>query len=146
MIWRNFCHPLPIRSQSTIDEGRRMTVERHIELQDRLRESLGEQPAATLWGMIGGREELVTKSDLAGVREEIAGLRADVKDDFAELRTEAAILRTEMEHRYATRADVQAMTESFVEVMAGHVRTFIVVQAATVVGMSGILYGFLRFG
>ena len=49
-----------------------------------------------------------------------------------------------MGHRYATRDDVQAMAGRFIEVMAGHVRTFIVVRAATVVGMSGILFGLLQ--
>jgi hypothetical protein len=136
-----------------------MTVERHIELQDRLREVLGEQPAATLWSMLPGREDLATKSDLtemgttlrtqiAGVREElkeeIAGVRDQLKDEIADLRTEVATFRTEMEHRYATRDDVQGMADRFIDVMAGHVRTFIVVQAATVVGMSGILFGFLQ--
>jgi chromosome segregation ATPase len=159
-----------------------MTAERHTELQDRLREVLGEQPAATLWGMLPTRDDLATKGDLSemqnllrgeisGVREELkgeitgvrdelkaeitgvrdelkgemTGVRDELKGEVSDLRTDIATLRTEMEHRYATRDDVRAMADRFVDVMAGHVRTFIVVQAATVVGMSGILFGLLRF-
>lgn len=125
-----------------------MTVERLGELQDRLREVLGEQPAASLWGMLPTRDDLVTKGDLSemqNLRGEISGVRDELKSEISELRTDIATLRTEMEHRYATRDDVQAMADRFVDVMAGHVRTFIAVQAATVVGMSGILFGLLRF-
>lgn len=50
-----------------------------------------------------------------------------------------------MAHRYATKDDLFALTNGFNEAMQGYVRTFIVVQAATVVGMSGILFGLLRF-
>lgn len=126
-----------------------MTVERLGELQDRLREVLGEQPAASLWGMLPTRDDLVTKGDLSEMQNllwgEITGVRDELKSEISELRTDIATLRTEMEHRYATRDDVQAMADRFVDVMAGHVRSFIAVQAATVVGMSGILFGLLRF-
>lgn len=115
-----------------------MSVERHIELQVRLREVLGEQPAATLWSMLPGRDDLATKPDLSELENTLRG-------EIAELRTDVATLRTEMAHRYATKDDLFVLSDRFNEVMSGHVRTFIVVQAATVVGMSGILFGLLRF-
>ena len=114
-----------------------MTVERHTELQDRLREVLGEQPAATLWGMLPGRDDLATKTDLSAVESTLRG-------EIAELRTDVATLRTEMSHRYATKDDLFVLSERFNEVISGHVRTFIIVQAATVVGMSSILFGLIR--
>lgn len=165
-----------------------MTVERHIELQDRLREVLGEQPAATLWGMLPGREDLATKTDLSelenrlrteivefrdglrgeitGVRGEIGGVREELKGEMSEFRSELASMRLEMEHRFkgmenrfegmehrfegmehrfATKDDLFAVVNEFNQAMQGYVRTFIVVQAATVVGMSTILFGLLRF-
>lgn len=126
-----------------------MSVERHIELQDRLREVLGEQPAATLWGMLPGRDDLATKSDLSEVentlRGEITELGQEIKGEIAELMTDVATLRTEMAHRYATKEDLFVLSDRFNEVVSGHVRTFNVVQAATVVGMSSILFGLLRF-
>lgn len=64
---------------------------------------------------------------------------------MAELRTDVATLRTEMARRYATKDDLFVLSDRFNEVISGHVRTFIVVQAATVIGMSGILFGLLRF-
>lgn len=126
-----------------------MTVERHTELQDRLREVLGEQPAATLWGMLPGREDLATKTDLSelenSLRGEVVGVREELNGEISELRTDLAMLHTEITHRYATRDDLFAVVNDFNEGMRGYVRTFIVVQAATVVGMSGILFGLLRF-
>jgi len=50
-----------------------------------------------------------------------------------------------MEHRFATKEDLFAVMNQSNEAMQGYVRSFIVVQAATVVGMSGILFGLLRF-
>jgi len=85
------------------------------------------------------------RGEISGVREELKTEISGVREEILDLRVEMATLRTEMEHRYATRADVQAMSERFIAVMADHVRTFIVVQAATMVGMSGILFGLLRF-
>jgi len=55
-----------------------------------------------------------------------------------------AFLRQEMELKYATKDDLLAAIYGFNDTISGHVRTLIVVQAATVVGMSGILYGLLR--
>ena len=85
------------------------------------------------------------RGEISGVREELKTEISGVREEILDLRVEMATLRTEMEHRYATRADVQAMSERFIAVMADHVRTVIVVQAATMVGMSGILFGLLRF-
>lgn len=50
-----------------------------------------------------------------------------------------------MSHRYATKDDLFVLSDRFNEVISGHVRTFIIVQAATVVGMSSILFGLIRF-
>lgn len=109
--------------------------------------------------MLPGRDDLATKTDVlesedrlkgryTALREELkadnAALREELKGEIAELRTDVATLRTEMAHRYATKDDVLGLTETFNQAMQGHVRTFIIVQAATVVGMSGILFGLLR--
>ena len=125
-----------------------MTVEGHLELRDRLREVPGEQPAATLWSMLPGRDDLATKTNVSEVenslRGEIAKLRQDLKSEMAELRTDVATLRTEMAHRYAEKDDLFILSDRFNEVISGQVRTFIIVQAATVVGMSSILFGLIR--
>lgn len=122
-----------------------MTSQRErVELHDRLNEVLGRDPATTLWSMLSVRDDLVTKGDLATLRDELKGDIADLRSDMGELKIEMGFMRQEMELKYATKDDMFAMVNSFNETMAGHVRTFIVVQAATVVGMSGILYGLLR--
>lgn len=63
-----------------------MTFERRTELQDRLREVLGERPAATLWSMLPGSEDLATKPDLTEVqnvlRGEIVGVRDELKGEI----------------------------------------------------------------
>lgn len=84
------------------------------------------------------RNDLATKSDLGAVRDEL-------KSEIAEFRSELGALRLEMEHRFATKDDLFAIVNDFNGAMRGYVRTFIVVQAATVVGMSSILFGLLRF-
>ena len=114
-----------------------MTIERHIELQDRLREVLGEQPAATLWGMLPGRDDFATKADLSAVRDEL-------KSEMSDIRTEIGLIRSEMELKFATKDDLLEVRRDFESSVQGMVRTFIAVQAATVVGMSGILFGLLR--
>lgn len=50
-----------------------------------------------------------------------------------------------MSHRYATKDDLFVLSDRFNEVISGQVRTFIIAQAATVVGMSSILSGLIRF-
>lgn len=145
-----------------------------VALQEKLREVLGIGPATTMMSMFE-HEELATKTDLIertsvlhtemgvlrtemGVlRTEMADLRTELKTDMADLRTElrtgmgevrseVASLRQEMELKYATKDDLFAAFSSVNETISAQTRTFIVVQAATVVGMSGILYGFLRLG
>lgn len=110
-----------------------------ITLQEKLREVLGNGPAATLMSMLPRSDELATRADLLEFRDELKG-------EMAAVRTEVAMLRQEMALKYATKDDLLAAVNGFSDTMAGHVRTFIVVQAATVVGMSGILFGLLRLG
>jgi hypothetical protein len=109
--------------------------------------------------MLPRSDELATKTDLFEFRDEMRGdmaafraelkgemadFRAELKEDLGAVRTEVAFLRQEMELKYATKDDLLAAIYGFNDTISGHVRTFIVVQAATVVGMSGILYGLLR--
>jgi hypothetical protein len=109
--------------------------------------------------MLPGSDELATKTDLmessALLRTEVAALSTDLRAQMADLRTElrtgmgeiraeVASLRQEMELKYATKDDLMAAINGFNDTISGHVRTFVVVQAATVVGMSGILFGLLR--
>ncbi len=119
--------------------------------------------SVTLWSMLPGRDDLATKTDLSALdnslRGEIAGVREELKGEMAELRSDLASMRSEMEHRFegmenrsegmehrfATKDDLFAVMNHSNEAMRGYVRTFIVVQAATVVGMSAILFGLLRF-
>jgi hypothetical protein len=108
-----------------------------ITMQEKLREVLGSGPAATLMSMLPRSDELATKTDLFELRDDLRG-------EIAGVRTEVAFLRQEMELKYATKDDLLAAIYGFNDTISGHVRTFIVVQAATVVGMSGILFGLLR--
>ncbi len=122
-----------------------MTSQRErVELHDRLNEVLGEGPATTMWSMLSDREDLATKGDLATLRDELKSDIADLRSDMGDLKTEMRFMRQELDLKYATKDDLLTMVGTFNETMAGHVRTFVVVQAATVVGMSGILYGLLR--
>jgi hypothetical protein len=125
-----------------------MTVERQIELQDRLREVLGEQPAATLWVMLPGRDDLATKADLKGeitrLRDDLKADIGDVRKEVSDIRAETALIRQEMDLKFATKDDLLEVRRDFTTSVQGMVRTFVAVQAATVVGISGILYGFLR--
>lgn len=78
--------------------------------------------------------------------EELADVRDGLRAEIAGVKAEVALLRQEMELKYATKDDVFAAFSSINESIKAQTRTFVVVQAATVVGMSGILYGFLRLG
>jgi hypothetical protein len=69
--------------------------------------------------MMRDRDDLATKADIRSLQSETAALRADI----AEVRAEIAGLRGEF-HSYA--------------------RTFIATQAATVVGMTGIVLAVTR--
>ncbi len=105
-----------------------------------------------LMTMLPLRNDLATKSDLGAVRDELKGEMAELGSDLASMRLqmerrfEGMENRFEgMEHRFATKDDLFAVVNQSNEAMQGYARTFIVVQAATVVGMSGILFGLLRF-
>jgi len=130
-----------------------------VTLQEKLREVLGTGPAATLISMLPRNDELATKADFFEFRDELRGemvslktelrgemaaVRTELRDEMAAVRTEVAFLRQEMELKYATKDDLFAAVNGFNYTLAGYARTFIVVQAATVVGMSGILFGLLR--
>jgi hypothetical protein len=81
------------------------------------------------------------RSDL---RTEMPELRTELRTGMGEVRSDVASLHQEMELGYATKDDLLAAINSFDDTFTGHVRTFVVVQAATVVGVSGILFGLLR--
>jgi len=117
-----------------------------FELRDELRGDMADFRAELRGDMSDFRAEL--RGDMADFRAEMkgemAGSKSELKDDLAGVRTEVAFLRQEIELKYATKDDLLAAIYGFNDTISGHVRTFIVVQAATVVGMSGILYGLLR--
>ena len=110
-------------------------------------------------GIEAPKDVCVLRTELAemgaSLRTEMADLRSDLRTDMADVRTElrtgmgeiraeVGALRQEMELKYATKDDLLAAINGFNDTISGHVRTFVVVQAATVVGMSGILFGLLR--
>lgn len=137
-----------------------MTNQRdQLALRSRLEEVLGRENATTLFAMFAQRDDLATKDDLAAVRDDLkteiaevrdelktgmAALRDEMKTEIAMVRSDLTSFRVEVEHRFATKDDLFAVVNNFNEAMRGYVRTFIVVQAATVVGMSTILFGLLR--
>lgn len=106
-------------------------------LEERLRQVLGNQPATTLLAMLPAHDELATKGDLAA-------LGTELRTDIAELHSELGAMRQEMELKYATKADLTEMKNSFDTAFHSYVRTFIATQAATVVGMTGIFYALVR--
>jgi len=92
---------------------------------------------------------MATRDDLAQTRNELKGditaLRDELKGGMSELRSELALMRTEMSHRYATKDDLWELKRDFDASFHAYVRTFTATQAATVVGVSGIVFGLTRF-
>lgn len=125
------------------------TQEERNALYERLREVLGEANTATMEAMFDAREDLATKDDLAllsrELRSEMGELRSDLRGEIGQVRNELAFLRQELELKYATKADLVDMKNSFDETFHSYVRTFIATQAATVVGVTGIVYALVRF-
>lgn len=141
-----------------------------VELEKRLNEVLGSNPTATLWSMISDRDDVVTtgdlvavrddlrgeisdfrteiKGDIAGLRNElkgdIAGLQTELKGELTDVRSELRFIRQEMELKYATKADLVELKNGFDASFHSYVRTFIATQAATVVGVTGIVYALTR--
>ncbi|HJQ76429.1 MAG TPA: hypothetical protein VJ948_04105, partial [Acidimicrobiia bacterium] len=144
-----------------------------ITLQEKLREVLGNGPAATLLSMLPRSDELATKADLMEVRDElrteigelrtelrtemgelrtemgelrteVGGLRTEVGGLRTELGTEVAFLRQEMALKYATKDDLMELKAGFDANFHSYVRTFTATQAATVVGVSGIVFALTR--
>ena len=122
-----------------------MTSQRErVELHDRLNEVLGSDPAATLWNMLPVQDDLATKSDIASVRDELKGEIADVRTELADVRTEIAFMRQELDLKYATKADLLDLKRGFDDSFHAYLRTFMATQAATVVGVTGIVYALVR--
>jgi hypothetical protein len=79
--------------------------------------------------------------------------RNDVRSDLGDLRREVAVLRSELAafrwemtmQRYATRDDVFALVNDWHAAARSCIRRLVLVQAVTVVVMSTILFGLLRF-
>jgi hypothetical protein len=100
------------------------TDQEHLALRNRLQDVLGADEATTLWAMLRTHDDLATKYDLSSTIDE---LRAELKAEIVATRTE---LKAEIT---GIRADLH-----------GFIRTFIAVQAGTVVGVAGIFYGLIR--
>ena len=110
--------------------------------------------------MLPQREDLPTKNDLSAVGDELkgeisavrdelkgemGGLRLEMADFKSEVRSEIAQTRLEMDLKFATKADLLELRRDFNTSLQSFVRSFIVTQAATVVGVTGIVYGLTRF-
>jgi len=122
------------------------TGQERTALTDRLGEVLGVAHATTLMSMLAAhdRDDLATKADLSALREELRGemseLRTELRSEMSELRTEVTAIRQEMDLKFATKDDLLAMRDGFDSAFHSYVRTFIATQAATVVGVTGIVY------
>jgi len=81
--------------------------------------------------MLRTHDDLATKADLASLGER---LQTAIASMHTELKTEMAAMRTELKQ---VDAAIRADLHSFI-------RTFITVQAATVVGATGIVYALFR--
>lgn len=94
------------------------------------------------------RDDLATKSELFSVRDdlkdEISGLRMEMTEFKSEIRSEVSQLRTEMNLKFATKDDLAELKRGFDTSFHSYVRTFIAVQAGTVVGLGGIVYRLTR--
>ena len=77
--------------------------------------------------MLRTQDDLATKADVNAVREDMDSVREDLRNEMSALRTE---LRQEI---VAVRADLRSF-----------IRTFIAVQAGTVIGVAGIFYALIR--
>jgi len=113
------------------------TSQERIALSDRLREVLGEQPAATMMAMFPASENLATKDD-------VSTLGSELRAEMGGLRTEMAMMRQEMELRYATKDDLVDLRRDFETTLGSFVRTFISVQAASMIGLAGIVFAIVR--
>ena len=91
----------------------------------------------------------VLKGNISALRDElkrdVTALRDELKADMSEVRSELALMRAEMSHRYATKDDLWELKRDFDASFHAYVRTFTATQAATVVGVSGIVFGLTRF-
>lgn len=133
-----------------------MTSQEQLAMRNRLEEVLGPEHAATLIAMTPDRDDLVTRPDLGELRTEMAELRTELKAEIAqfradmgrfktELKGELSRLRTEMNLKFATRDDLVGMSEGFTTKLHSFVRTFIITQVVSIVGVAGIVVGLLQF-
>jgi len=96
-------------------------------LRNRLHDVLGVEETTTLWAMLRTHDDLATKADVAALGERL-------EEGIQTLRTEMVATRTELKQEDAAiRADLHSF-----------IRTFIAVQAGTVVGVAGIFYALIR--
>ena len=103
------------------------TDQEQLALRNRLQDVLGAEETTTLWAMLRTHDDLATKADLASLGERL-------EEAIASIRTEMIATRTELKQEDAAiRADLHSF-----------IRTFITVQAATVVGATGIVYALFR--
>jgi len=109
-----------------------MTTDREqLALRNRLQDVLGAEETTTLWSMLRTHDDLATKADLASLGER---LQTAIASMHTELKTEMTAMCTELKQEdAAVRADLHSF-----------IRTFITVQAATVVGATGIVYALFR--
>ena len=94
-----------------------------------------------MMAMFALSENVATKDDVATLgaefRIEMAALRTV-------LRTDLAIMRQEMELRYATKDDLVDLRRDFETTLGSFVRTFISVQAASMIGLAGVVFAIVR--
>lgn len=104
-----------------------------------------------MMAMFGVYENVATKDDIGNLgmqlRTEMGDLRTEMgefRTEMGELRTEMAMMRQEMELKYATKDDLLELRRDFDSNLKSFIRTFVSVQAASMVGLTGIFYALVR--
>jgi hypothetical protein len=83
-------------------------------------------------------------SENVATKDDVANLGSELRGEMRELRSEMTMLRQEMELRYATKDDLIDLRRDFQTTLGSFVRTFISVQAASMIGLAGIVFAIVR--
>lgn len=99
-------------------------------LYEALETNLGSEPANVMMELIGplANDDIARKSDITGIRGEIAELRVDMAEFRSEVRTEIAEFRSEI------RAEVKAIMPRL-----------ITANIASMMGMAGLVIASAKF-
>lgn len=97
-----------------------------------------------MMAMFAVNEDVATKADIDGLRTHLRTQLGDVRTELGDVRTEMAMIRHELDLKPATRDDLLDLRRDFDSNLKSFVRTFISVQAASMVGLTGIFYALIR--